>query len=99
MFGFFAALAEFERELMKRSGHAPGMAAARAHIERNGGRPYKMTAAKLQLAMASMGKPETKIEDLCAGAGDSASRRWHPASAWTVRRKADGRKLLGTKKA
>src|SRR3984957_5457725 len=56
VFGIFAALAEFERELIIERTKA-GMAAARAR-GRNGGRPYKMTAAKLQLAMASMDKPE-----------------------------------------
>jgi DNA invertase Pin-like site-specific DNA recombinase len=42
-----------------------GMAAARAR-GRNGGRPYKMTAAKLRLAMASMGQKEIKVGELCA---------------------------------
>ena len=32
-----------------------------------------MTAAKLRLAMAAMGKPETKIGELCAELGISAS--------------------------
>jgi hypothetical protein len=32
---------------------------------RNGGRLYKMTAAKVRLARAAMGQPETKVEDLC----------------------------------
>src|SRR6516165_6639457 len=47
IFGIFAALAEFERELIVERTKA-GMAAARAR-GRNGGRPYKMTAAKLRL--------------------------------------------------
>ncbi|WP_427175118.1 recombinase family protein [Arthrobacter sp. 92] len=55
VFGIFAALAEFERELISERTTA-GLAAARAR-GRNGGRPYKMTPAKLRLAMASMGKP------------------------------------------
>ena len=32
---------------------------------RKGGRPFKMTAAKLRLAMAAMGQQETKIGELC----------------------------------
>jgi DNA invertase Pin-like site-specific DNA recombinase len=58
-----AALAELERELIVERTRA-GMAAARAR-GRSGGRPYKMTAAKLRLAMAAMGKPETKVGELC----------------------------------
>ena len=63
VFGIFAALAEFERELIVERTRA-GMAAARAR-GRHGGRPYKMTPAKLRLAMAAMGQPETKIGALC----------------------------------
>ncbi|ERI35253.1 recombinase family protein (plasmid) [Arthrobacter sp. TES] len=67
VFGIFAALAEFERELISERTIA-GLAAARAR-GRNGGRPYKMTPAKLRLAMASMGRPETKVSDLCTELG------------------------------
>jgi DNA invertase Pin-like site-specific DNA recombinase len=51
MFGFFAALAEFEHELIVERTKA-GLASARAH-GRNGGRPFKMTTAKLRLAQAA----------------------------------------------
>src|SRR3954463_14879788 len=67
VFAIFAALAEFERELIIERTKA-GMAAARAR-GRAGGRPYKMTVAKLRLAMAAMGKPETKIGALCQELG------------------------------
>jgi DNA invertase Pin-like site-specific DNA recombinase len=67
VFGIFAALAEFERELIVERTKAV-MAAARAR-GRSGGRPFKMTPAKLRLAMAAMGKPETKIGALCAELG------------------------------
>ena len=63
VFGIFAALAEFERELISERTVA-GLASARVR-GRKGGRPFKMTAAKLRLAMASMGQPETKVSDLC----------------------------------
>ena len=52
VFGIFAALAEFERELIAERTIA-GLASARAR-GRKGGRPFKMTAAKLRLAMAAM---------------------------------------------
>lgn len=67
VFGIFAALAEFERELISERTVA-GLASARTR-GRKGGRPFKMTAAKLRLAMAAMGQPETIIGDLCAELG------------------------------
>jgi len=66
-FGIFAALAEFERELIAERTVA-GLASARAR-GRKGGRPFKMTAAKLRMAMAAMGQPETKVGDLCQELG------------------------------
>lgn len=63
IFGIFAALAEFEREMIRERTLA-GLASARAR-GRQGGRPHKMTAAKLRLAMAAMGQKETKISSLC----------------------------------
>ncbi|QQM83419.1 recombinase family protein (plasmid) [Klebsiella quasipneumoniae] len=67
VFGIFAALAEFERALIAERTVA-GLASARAR-GRKGGRPFKMTPAKLRLAMAAMGQPETKVGDLCAELG------------------------------
>ena len=69
VFGIFAALAEFERELISERTVA-GLAAARAR-GRTGGRPFTMTSAKLRLAMASMGKPDTHVGDLCKELGIS----------------------------
>ena len=63
VFGIFAALSEFERELISERTVA-GLASARAR-GRKGGRPFKMTAAKLRLAMAAMGQPETTVGNLC----------------------------------
>ena len=72
VFGIFAALAEFERALIIERTKA-GLAAARAR-GRNGGAPFKMTPAKLRLAQAAMGKPETKVADLCAELGKDGER-------------------------
>ena len=63
VFGIFAALSEFERELIRERTIA-GIKAARAR-GRNGGRPPTMTPAKLRLAQAAMGKPETVVGELC----------------------------------
>lgn len=67
VFGIFAALAEFERALVSERTKV-GLASARAR-GRNGGRHYKMTAAKLRLAMAAMGQKETVVSDLCKELG------------------------------
>jgi len=67
VFGIFAALAEFERELIIERTKA-GMATARAR-GRNCGMPYKMAPSKLRMAVASMNQPETRIGDLCAELG------------------------------
>ena len=67
VFGIFAALAEFERELIRERTIA-GLAAARAR-GRSGGRKPKMTAAKVRLAAASMGQPETRVSALCRELG------------------------------
>lgn len=67
VFAIFAGLAEFDRELILERTKAE-LASARARA-RLGGRPFKMTRAKLRLAQAAMGKPETKAAELCAELG------------------------------
>lgn len=54
-FGIFAALAEFERELIVERTHA-GLKAARAR-GRRGGRPRKMNRSTLLMAMSAMADP------------------------------------------
>ena len=91
VFGIFAALAEFERELISERTLA-GLASARAR-GRNGGRPYTMTPAKLRLAMASMGKPGTKVSGLCAELGITRQALYRHASP-SGELRPDGEKLL-----
>src|SRR5690625_1568915 len=91
VFGIFAALAEFERELIAERTIA-GLASARAR-GRKGGRPFKMTAAKLRLAMAAMGQPETKVGDLCQELGVTRQTLYRHVSPKGELR-PDGEKLL-----
>ena len=63
MFGIFAALAEFERELISERTRA-GLAAARAR-GRRGGRPAKMTRSKILRAQAAMKDRNTIVTDIC----------------------------------
>lgn len=91
VFGIFAALAEFERELISERTVA-GLASARAR-GRRGGRPYKMTPAKLRLAAASMGQPDTKVSDLCAELGISRQTLYRHVSP-TGELRPEGQKLL-----
>ena len=91
VFGIFAALAEFERELIRERTLA-GLAASRAR-GRRGGRPYKMTAAKIRLAMASMGQPDTTVSDLCKELGVSRQTLYrHVSPSGDLR--DDGRRVL-----
>jgi DNA invertase Pin-like site-specific DNA recombinase len=92
VFGIFAALAEFERALIVERTKA-GLAAARAR-GRRGGPPVKMSAAKLRLAQAAMGKPETKIAPLCRELGVTRQTLYrHVAPDGSLRE--HGTKLLG----
>ena len=95
VFGIFAALAEFERELIVERTRA-GLASARAR-GRKGGRPYKMTAAKLRLATAAMGQPETKVVDLCRELGITRQTLYRHVSPEGALR-ADGEKLLANRR-
>ncbi|STX83959.1 site-specific DNA recombinase; e14 prophage [Legionella donaldsonii] len=92
VFGIFAALSEFEREMIKERTLA-GIASARAR-GRKGGRPYKMTQAKLRLAMAALGQLETKIGPLCEELGITKQTLYRHVSP-TGELREDGKKLLG----
>lgn len=92
VFGIFAALAEFERELISERTKA-GLASARAR-GRKGGRPYKMTPARIRLAQASMGQPETNVGELCKELGITRQTLYRHVSP-TGELRLDGKKVLG----
>src|SRR5437868_10181542 len=62
VFHIFGALAEFERDIIRERTNA-GLQAARARGP-FGGRRTVMTPAKLRLAQAAMGRPDTNVSQL-----------------------------------
>lgn len=91
VFGVFAALAEFERELIRERTRA-GLAAARAR-GRFGGRPYALTPAKLRLAQVAMRDPDTIVGELCQELRITRQTLYrHVAPDGSLR--ADGKRLL-----
>ena len=94
VFGIFAALAEFERELIRERTIA-GLSSARAR-GRNGGRPYTMTPAKLRLAQAAMAKRDTRVGELCQELGVTRQTLYRFVDP-TGELRADGTKLLKRK--
>ena len=67
VFGIFAALAEFEEELIRERTMA-GLKAARAR-GRNGGRKFALSKAKVRLAQAAMANRDTSVTELCRELG------------------------------
>ena len=91
VFGIFAALAEFERELIAERTHA-GLAAARAR-GRLGGRPRKMDVATLCLAMHAMAHRNTLVHDLAKRLGITTTTLYMYVNG-DGSAKAPGQKLL-----
>ena len=91
VFGIFASLAEFERDLISERTKA-GLASAQAR-GRKGGAPFKMTAAKVRLAQAAMGKPETIVGVLCKELGVARQTLYRHVGPDGALRE-DGRRLL-----
>jgi len=71
VFGIFAALAEFERELIRERTKA-GLASARAR-GRKGGRRFDLSKAQVRLAQAAMQNRDTKVSELCTELGVTRS--------------------------
>ncbi len=67
VFALFAALAEFERELIRERTLA-GLDSARAR-GRKGGRPHALSKAQVRLAQAAMAQRDTKVSELCLELG------------------------------
>ena len=67
VFGIFAALAEFERELIRERTVA-GLKAARAR-GRKGGRKFALSKAQVRLAQAAMAHRDTSVSELCRELG------------------------------
>ena len=67
VFGIFAALAEFERELIRERTLA-GLTAARAR-GRKGGRTFALSKAQVRLAQAAMAHRDTSVSALCRELG------------------------------
>ena len=67
VFGIFAALAEFERELIRERTLA-GLKAARAR-GRKGGRKFALSKAQVRLAQAAMAHRDTSVSELCRELG------------------------------
>ena len=63
MFGIFAALAEFDRELIRKRTVA-GLKAARAR-GRKGRRKFALSKAQVRLAQAAMAHRDTSVSALC----------------------------------
>jgi DNA invertase Pin-like site-specific DNA recombinase len=84
VFHVFAALAEFERDLIRERTSA-GLAAARSR-GRNGGRPPKLSQRQLAMARKLLSDPGTRIDDVCRTLRISRStlyRHLHPTNTST----------------
>lgn len=91
IFGIFASLAEFERELIRERTLA-GLQAARAR-GRNGGRKFALTPSGLRRAQAAMKYRDTNVGDLCQELGIARNTLYRLVSP-TGELRPDGEKLL-----
>ena len=95
MFGIFATLAEFERDLI----HERTMAGLAARVRgRSGGRARVMTRQKLKAAMALMADRDNAARDVAAQLGVSLSTLYAYVDA-NGRPRERGSDLLGKRAA
>ena len=95
IFGIFASLAEFERELIRERTMA-GLAAARAR-GRKGGRKFQLTKAKVRLAQIAMKNRETKIPELCKELGGITKQTLYRYVSPSGELREYGKKILNDK--
>lgn len=92
VFGIFAALAEFERELICERTIA-GLNAARAR-GRKGGRKFQLTKAQIRLAQAAMSNRDTSVSELCKEIGVTRATLYRYVGP-TGELREFGKKVLG----
>ena len=92
IFGIFAALAEFERELIRERTMA-GLKAARAR-GRKGGRKFQLTKSKIRLAQVAMKNKETSISDICQELGGITKQTLYRYVSPDGEIRENGRKVL-----
>lgn len=93
VFGVFAALAEFESELIRERTQA-GLVSARAR-GRLGGRPRKMTKETLHMAMAAMADPKANAREVARRLGMSTTTLYDYVNG-DGSPKPPGKRLLAT---
>jgi DNA invertase Pin-like site-specific DNA recombinase len=79
IFHVFAALAEFERGVIRERTQA-GLTAARAR-GRRGGRPRKLSRKGVELAVSMLQDPRNRISDICTTVGISRTTLYRYAKA------------------
>lgn len=93
IFGIFASLAAFERELIRERTMA-GLASARAR-GRVGGRKFAMTPSMLRRAQYGMASRDTNVGDLCRELGVTRNTLYRLVSP-DGQLRPDGEKLLAS---